>query len=548
MASFAFQRRRITSLSTIAVTGFISTLLTPSDGFADSVRAPVVLEGKPTANAKIVGNWQQSADGLVGSGLTSSVEATLAVGPGDFTVVARVKVDDVNAVRGGLVIDDVSDFGIATPANPRIYVRGFLFGDITQEISPADRHITAGEVFELRGERRGDMTSYYLNDALMYNIPYTSDRTFGKVAIRAGQANMSVIDFWFEGSTESLEGRLSPYERTHDTLPDSVDVFTAGEDGYHTYRIPAMVVTNAGTILAFAEGRKNSAADHGDVDLVLKRSVDGGRSWEPMRMIYEEGDTERITIGNPVPVVDRNTGTIWLLFCRDNERVFVGHSTDDGMTWSPRREITEHVKDLSWSKTIYTGPGHGVQMASGRLLVPSYHGNVGAGSSSYMIYSDDAGVTWTRGASIEPGTGEPTAAVLSDGRVMMNSRTPNRTWNRRVTISNDGGETWGAPRLQEEHIEIACEGALLDRISETEPQLLLFANPDSHRRERMTVQLSTDNGASWTDKLLIYEGSSAYSDLTQTPDGNFAVLFERDIYKRITFTPFRLSDFPSRQQ
>src|SRR5690606_34324697 len=110
-----------------------------------------------------------------------------------------------------------------------------------------------------------------------------------------------------------------------------------------------------------------------------------------------------------------------------------------------------------------------------------------------------------RGESIEPGTGEPTAAVLSDGRIMMNSRTPNQTWNRRVTLSNDGGLTWGEPQLQEELIELACQGALLGRISEEEPQLLLFANPNSHRREHMTVQLSTDDGATWTDKLRIYD-------------------------------------------
>jgi len=527
----------------------LACAISPSGTLAgDTELFSIVMDGEPTANSAVHGNWQQTEEGILGSGQAAIIEGTQAVGAGDFTVVARLKVDDINAVRGGLIIDEVSDFALATPSNPRIYVRGFLFGDLTQEITNSRDHIEAGEVFELRAERTGDELRCLLNGELMYVLPYESDRTFGKVAIRAGHANMNVVDFWFEGTTESLDGWVSPYERHRDLLPNSVDVYVSGEDGYHTYRIPAMVRSNEGTILAFAEGRKTSAADHGDVDIVLRRSLDDGRTWEPMEMIYEEGDTARITIGNPTPVVDRNTGTIWLGFCRDNERVFIGHSKDDGLTWEPRREITAQVKDPEWGRRIYTGPVHGLQLDSGRLLMPSYHANIGAGASSYMIYSDDAGATWQRGESIQPGTGEPAAAVLSTGQIMMNSRTPNRVWQRAVAISDDDGLTWGAPRHQEELIELACQGTLLDRISEEEPKLLLFSNPHSYRRERMTVQLSEDDGESWTDQLRVYEGSAAYSAMVQKADGDFGVLFERDIYRYITFTPFALSDFPSRSE
>src|SRR5690606_13841871 len=132
------------------------------------------------------------------------------------------------------------------PANPRIYVRGFLFGDLTQEIAPAERHITPGEIFEMRGERRGDMMAYSLNGEELYTLPYESDRTLGKIAVRAGLANMHLVDFWYEGTTTSAEGWESPYDATYPTLPGSVDVFVSGTDGYHTYRIPAMVVSNEG--------------------------------------------------------------------------------------------------------------------------------------------------------------------------------------------------------------------------------------------------------------------------------------------------------------
>ena len=113
---------------------------------------------------------------------------------------------------------------------------------------------------------------------------------------------------------------------------EQVDVFISGTEGYHTYRIPAVVRTNKDTLLAFCEGRKTSRSDHGDLDLVLRRSTDGGKTWEPMQLVYEEGGTAEITIGNPCPVVDRTTGTIWLPFCRNNDRVFMTNSTDDGQT------------------------------------------------------------------------------------------------------------------------------------------------------------------------------------------------------------------------
>src|SRR5574340_1026307 len=104
---------------------------------------------------------------------------------------------------------------------------------------------------------------------------------------------------------------------------EQIDVFVSGTGGYHTYRIPAVVLASDQTLLAFCEGRKTGRGDHGDLDLVLRRSTDAGRTWLPMQLVYEEGGTARITIGNPCPVVDRTTGTVWLPFCRNNDRVFM---------------------------------------------------------------------------------------------------------------------------------------------------------------------------------------------------------------------------------
>src|SRR5438552_1926843 len=130
-----------------------------------------------------------------------------------------------------------------------------------------------------------------------------------------------------------------------------------------------MIVTPRGTVLAICEGRKKSTSDSGNIDLVLRRSTDGGKTWEPLRVIIDDGDN---TAGNPCPVVDRQTGTIWLPFCRNNREVLVTFSRDEGETWSKPENITSQVSEPRW--TWYaTGPGHGIQLRDGRLLVPCDH-------------------------------------------------------------------------------------------------------------------------------------------------------------------------------
>ena len=157
-----------------------------------------------------------------------------------------------------------------------------------------------------------------------------------------------------------------------------VDIFRSGEDGYHTYRIPALVMTRKGTLLAFCEARKNSRSDTGDIDTVLKRSFDNGWTWSKMQVVADFGPD---TIGNPAPVVEQKSGTIVLLLTRnpghENESQFVDgtatgtrtvwitRSVDDGASWSAPVEITSSTKQPSW--TWYaTGPGNGIQLRSGR--------------------------------------------------------------------------------------------------------------------------------------------------------------------------------------
>ncbi len=339
--------------------------------------------------------------------------------------------------------------------------------------------------------------------------------------------------------------------------PD-VDVFTAGAEGYHTYRIPALVVTPKGTLLAICEGRKAGRGDHGDLDLVQKRSTDGGKTWGPLELIHEEGGTAKVTIGNPCPVVDRSTGTIWLPFTRDNDGVFVTSSADDGKTWSKPREITADVKPSGWN-WYATGPGNGIQLASGkhagRLVIPCDH-RVGASKEdkenwdkagrSHVIYSDDHGQTWKLGGSTDFAMNECAVVELEGGTLMLNSRSYRGQACRGVSLSKDGGVTWEPTTDDPALVESVCQASLIrcrwTGAQRESREVLLFSNPAVPKgRHHLTLRMSDDYGKTWPHSRLVCEGSSAYSSLAQLPDGDIGMLYERNDYKQLTFTRFSLS-------
>jgi sialidase-1 len=337
--------------------------------------------------------------------------------------------------------------------------------------------------------------------------------------------------------------------------PTQTDVFGAGAGGYHTYRIPSLLVTTKGTLLAFCEGRKDGRGDSGDIDLVLRRSRDGGKTWGPLQVVWDDGPN---TCGNPCPVVDRSTGTVWLLMThnlgQDTEAAIVGgtakgtrtvwvtKSTDDGETWSKPVEITRAVKKPDW--TWYaTGPGVGVQLKGGRLVVPCDHkGDGGKARGSHVVYSDDGGATWKLGGVVGPDCNECQVAERADGTLLLNMRSF-RGNNRRLTAtSGDGGLTWSKPAEDEALVEPVCQGSLLRYPGEK--GLLLFANPASTKRERLTVRLSEDGGKTWRAARLLHEGPAAYSCLAVLPDGTVACLYERGAkhpYETITFARFPLA-------
>lgn len=340
-------------------------------------------------------------------------------------------------------------------------------------------------------------------------------------------------------------------------------VFTAGEGGYDTYRIPALAVTNSGTVLAFCEGRKAGRSDTGDIDLVLKRSTDEGRTWSELQVVWDDAGN---TCGNPSPVVDRTTGTIWLLLTwndgRDREpkiidqtsldtrRVFVTHSTDDGQTWAAPKEITTDTKQPNW--TWYaTGPGAGIQIErgpnAGRMVVPCDH--IEADTKHYyshVIYSDDHGATWQLGGSTpEHQVNECEVVELEDGRLLLNMRNYDSSKHlRQRAYSADGGITWTHQGFDTALVEPRCQASIRRYAwsSGETPGVILFSNPASpDKRVNMTVRASLDDGDTWPRSLTLHEGPSAYSDLAVMPSGNAACLYERGAehpYETITFARF----------
>lgn len=334
-----------------------------------------------------------------------------------------------------------------------------------------------------------------------------------------------------------------------------VDVYQAGDGGYHTFRIPSLIAAGNGTLLAFAEGRRLGAGDAGDIDLVVKRSRDGGRTWSALRVIGDNGPN---TFGNPCPVVDRTTDTIWLLSTHnrgvDREKdiiagtsqgsrtVWAMQSTDGGETWSAPSEITASVKRPEW--TWYaTGPGIGIRTRTGRLVVPANHAEAGTGvHRAHVVYSDDGGRTWTIGGIADAGTNESQIAELSDGRLLLNMRNhPPKPENvRMVAFSADGGRTLTPARPDRALVEPPAQASLI-AVGE---RRVLFANPASTKRERMTVRLSEDDGATWPASRVLHDGPAAYSSLAALADGAVGVLFERGArspYERITLARFTLA-------
>lgn len=342
-------------------------------------------------------------------------------------------------------------------------------------------------------------------------------------------------------------------------------IYKNGENGYKSFRIPAIVSTNDGTLLAFAEARKNGASDKGDIDLVLKRSSDNGLNWSDMIIVWNDADN---TCGNPAPVVDRKTGRIILLSTwnlgsdsesmiidgksKDTRRIFVLNSSDDGKSWSKPKEITADVKKANW--TWYaTGPVNGIQLNSkkynGRLVIPSDH--IEADTKKYYshtIHSDDGGFTWKLGGSTPTDkVNECTIVEFPSGELLLNMRNYNSLRARQTSRSKDGGETWSALKQDLKLIEPICQASMIWYNQKGRKQFLAFSNPaSSDSRSNLTVRISYDKGKTWKLKNVLHDGPAAYSNLVVLANSKLACLYEAGIksaYEGIVFEELDWDEF-----
>jgi sialidase-1 len=341
---------------------------------------------------------------------------------------------------------------------------------------------------------------------------------------------------------------------------EQTDLYVSGKEGYHTYRIPSVIVTPAGTVLAFCEGRKHGSSDTGDIDMLLRRSTDGGKTFARQQVVWDDDSN---TCGNPCPVVDRTSGTIFLLLThnlgKDQEgqiiarkskgtrTVWISESTDDGQTWSKPVEITRATKKPAW--TWYaTGPGAGIQLRSGRLVVPcDYVDSDAHVGGSHVIYSDDHGVTWKLGGMVCPKTDESEVVELADGSLLLNMRNNNRQHRCRATaVSRDQGLTWSTPAYDETLIEPVCQASIrrCGLAGEGRKGPILFSNPaQTGQRTTMTARLSYDECKTWPVHRVLHAGPAAYSCLAAAPDGRILCLYERGdkhAYEKITLARFNL--------
>ena len=309
------------------------------------------------------------------------------------------------------------------------------------------------------------------------------------------------------------------------------ELFTSGAEGYHTFRIPALAVAPDGTILAFCEGRRHGGDDYFANYLVLKRSTDNGVTWGDLQLLV--GDPNR-TMNNPTVVVDRDTDTVWLAFCRHAYEVFVMKSNDSGATWSEPKNITNEAKLPGWTK-YDLGTGHGIQLSSGRLVIPSSHKEGTRTdwvySHSHVIYSDDHGEHWKVGGSMGSGTNESQLVETQDAELYFNARTSERTVSRRVAAwSSDGGLTWSESAPVDELPDPECQGSIVrytDDESHDKSRVIFCNIANTMARDTFTVRVSYDECKTWPVSKVLYRGPSAYSDLAIASDMTICCLYER---------------------
>ena len=328
-----------------------------------------------------------------------------------------------------------------------------------------------------------------------------------------------------------------------------------GDEGVHTYRIPGLITTQKGTLISVYDIRYTTSRDlPGNIDVGMNRSTDGGNTWEPMKIIMDMGEPhENNGVGDPTILFDPANNRIWVaaLWSKGNRSIagsgpgltpdetgqlVLTYSDDDGLTWAPVYSITPEVKNPKWN-LFFQGPGAGIVMNDGTLVLPTQYWSEDKMPFSNIIYSKDHGKTWkTSLTAPKSNTTESQVVETSPGTLMLNMR-DNRGKYRSISTTSDFGTTWTEhPTSRNALPDPICQGSIIKTTFENK-EVLLFCNLDTsiRKREKMTVKASLDLGESWPSQyhhLFDERNTFGYSSISMINKNTLGVLYEgiRNIY------------------
>jgi len=520
-----------------------------SGAAAEEGRTVFVEKGKAKLVQEQGAKWARKQGYLECGGKGRILLGAKMVGGGDFHVRARLRILNLTKSAASFVVNGASHFGFEGSKGD-LFLEGPLFGG-RKFLGPSAGFLREGRWIAFEVVRKGDSVRFLIDGKEVTRVAF-SGRRFGTIAFRPHRATIQISDFSVEGETVAIP-----------PPPTDTTVFHRGlvveGDRHNNVRIPAVVMTRKGTLLAFAEGRVGG--DSGNIDIILRRSADLGKTWSKPQTVWNDGGN---VCGNPCPVVDQDTGIVWLLLTwnlgsdhekaimagksRDVRHPYVTYSKDDGKTWAKPRRL-DQARQPHW-RWYATGPGNAIQLTrgrhKGRLLIPANHSDHSRGGHPYrshVVWSDDHGKTWQLGGVLSDRTNEAAVVERSDGSVLLSMRSYHGKHKRAMAVSEDGGKTWGGVYLDDALHTPVCQGSILryswaDEKDKGGKSRILFSSPGGSGRTHLTVRLSYDEGKTWPVSKVVYRGGSAYSNLIALPDGRIGALYEKDGYARIVFVTF----------